>query len=310
MNFVDKITSFIKEKKKEILIFLLFFSIATASVLYSYTLPFTVHGDTYVTLLANKVAVDPSYPDRELLLSLDFKPYLYTNLLSFFVKYFSLFTYKLILLFFVVLATSYSAYLAFRMLGFTRSISVMTAIVALIPRGAITGGIFGVITADDAMGGALALPFFWLLSAWFIKRRFEKKSLWPVFFISGLVTYVHPVSLMFFSGLMFLIALFWIIKDKNYKQDLKDFFYSIIAFCLSASLLLAKILFVTKNISTVKIGEVVASTQEYVNALYLRVGWDFFPQSAYYALPFFIINIVFIITLIYVCYCIYKTLVF
>ncbi len=303
---IEKIISWLQTNKKEVWIFLLFFCIALVSVLYSLTLPFTIHGDTYVTLLANKVALDPNYPDRELLLNLDFKPYLYTNILSFLLKYFSLFAHKFILLFFLVLGTGYFAYLALRMLGFSRSISVLTAIVALMPRGGITGGIFGVFVADDVLGNAFGITFIWLLLAWFIKRRFEKKSLWPVFFVSGLVTYIHPVSVVFFTGLMFVIALIWIIKDKNYKQDIKDFFYSIVAFCLSASLLLTKILFVTKSVASPPSELSVFSASEYVDALIYRVGWDFFPQSAVYALPFFIINLVFILALIYVCFSLYK----
>ncbi len=145
---LSRVNNLFRTYWREIAVFLLFFLVAVVAVAYSTTLPFTIHGDTYVTLLANKVVVDPTYPDRQFLLNFDFKPYLYTNLLSFLVKYFSLFTYKLILLFFLVLGTCYFSYIAFRMLGFSRSISIIVALVALMPRNAITGGGFGVFIAD------------------------------------------------------------------------------------------------------------------------------------------------------------------
>lgn len=309
-SFVDSVVIYLNTHRKEMLVFLLFFSIASASVLYSLTLPLKVHGDTYVTLLANKVAADPTFPDRELLLNLDYKPYLYTNILAFFVQHFSLFTYKLILLFFVVLATLYASYFALRILGFSRRISIMTAIVALIPRVYVAGGVFGVITGDDVMGASLGIPFLWLLSAWFLKRKFDKKVLWPVFLFSGLACYVHPVSLVLFNGLMFIMMAYWWISEKNYIQGGKDFIFSVIAFCFSASFLLVKILFVTKKIGVVNDwGGIVATGKEYSEALLYRVGWDIVPGSLLYLLHFVVINFVFFIAFGYVYYCIRKKII-
>ncbi|MBA3733317.1 hypothetical protein H0W91_02985 [Patescibacteria group bacterium] len=301
-----KFWNIIKENNMEIIVFLLFLFVAVVSVVYSYSLPFTTHGDTYVTLLANKVAADPTFPDRQLLLNLDFKPYLYTNLLDFLGKHFSIFTYKLILLFLLVLTTGYAAYLSLKYLGFERKLAVLVALIALVPRVGVGGEAWGVFASDDVLGRTLGLPFIWILSSLFIRRRFDKKTLWPVFIFSGLATYIHPVSMIFFNGLMFLIFLYWIMKDRNYLADLKDLFVSILVFSISASLLLTKIIFVTKNIALDKIVGVTASANEYADALMYRVGWDFFPQSLLYSAHFLVINFVFFIAGGYVIYNLYK----
>ncbi len=304
--YIEKAKIFLKTNKIEILVFLLFLGVTILALLYSFTLPFTIHGDTYVSLLGNKVATDPTYPDRAFLLNLDFKPYLYTNLLSITTNHFSLYTGKLIIFFFAVFGIGYGAYIGFRMLRFPRSVAILTALVALMPRGEISGGIFAAITPDDVLGSALAIPIMWLVLSWFLQRRFEKKSLWPVMLVSGLSTYMHPVSLIFFNCVLFLTILYWAIIDKNYKKDLKDFFWSIVSFSLGASFLLIKIFTVSRGVSLTKSGFATASAHEYVTALLYRIGFDFFPTSASYIVQFSIINVLFWVAVVYVYYNIRK----
>ena len=297
---MEKIKTFFKSNKKETLVFILFFLVASVSVLYSLTLPPTVHNDTYVTLLANRVSSDPTYPDRASLLHLDYKPYLYTNVLSYLSNNFSLYTGNLILLFIAVFSTLYFTYLAFRLLGFSLSISTLVSLVSLVPRGEIAGGMFGVFTADDVLGGVFAVPVMWMIMAWLIKRRFDKKSLWPVMFVSGLFTYIHPVSMIFFNCVLFVTIIYWTILEKNYKEDIKNFLYSLVAFFLSASLLLFKIFNVFKGASLSKVGFGVATANEYAQALLYRTAFDFFPTSAGYALQFFLVNIFFLVAVVYI----------
>lgn len=306
LDKINNLRDFITKNSKEILVIQLFLALALVSVLYSLTLPLTTHGDTYVTLLANKASSDLTFPDREILMNFDFKPYFYTNILDFLSNHFSLLTYKFILLFVLVFATLYCAYLALRILGFGISISVLVAIIALLPRVGIGGEAWGVIVADDVLGRTLGLPLLWLISAWFIRRRFDHKSLWPVFVLSGLASYFHPVSLIFFNGLLFIIFFIFIIFDKEYKRDFKDLFLSVVAFSLSASFLLSKILFVTKKMSTAFSGYGAVSARDYYDALVYRVGWDFLPQSAIYTIHFIIINFIFFIAIGYVVYNIYN----
>src|SRR6185295_1472691 len=121
--------------------------------------------------------VDPSYPDRQVLLNLDFKPYLYTNIMAFSDAHFSFFESRMILLFFLVFVTGFFAYLAFRLLGFSRSVSFAVSLIALLPRLEVSGGLFGIFTSYDVVGQAFGLPILWLLTAWFIKRAFSGKYL-------------------------------------------------------------------------------------------------------------------------------------
>lgn len=289
VNFKD----FIIKKKKDILVAVLFIFIASASVLYSTTLPFTIHGDTYVTLLANKAVHDQSFPDRDKLLNFDFKPYLYTNILDFLGNHFDLNTYKLILLFLCVFLTGYVAYLAFRMLGFSISVSLVSSIVALVPRVTVGGEAFGVIVSDDVLGRTLGLPFLWLGFAWILRNKIKDKKLWPAFLFLGLSTYIHPVSIVLFTAIMFLVFLYWIFESKKYREGIQDFLYSVIAFLLGGVLLFKKILFVTNNLTLNNDAFPKATSLEYYKALMYRIDWDFLPKSIIYLKHFVLINMFF-----------------
>jgi hypothetical protein len=301
MKIFDKARFLFKLHKKEILIALLFIGVGLVALLYSLTLPFTVHDDTYVTLLANKVALDPTWPDRTLLLHLDFKPYLYTNLLAFLVKFFSLFTYKMIIVFFAIFTTSYAAYLALRLLRFSRLVSIVTALVALMPRVEPAGGKFGAFPADDVMGATFALPAMWLLSAWLIRRIHDKKPLWPVLAVAGLCTYIHPSSLLFFSGILLLVAIYSYVINKEYKKGLKDFFYSVLSFLLTSSALLSSVFFTMRTMS-LQSPSLVVTGKEYADAVFYRVSYDFFPSNVSYGFQFFIMNLFFLLAALYVFY--------
>lgn len=303
-SYLYGLSNLFTNNKKEILIFFVILFVSFLAVFYSKTLPLTTRGDTYVTLLANKAVADPTFPDRSLILNFDFKPYLYTDILAFFDTHFELFTYKLILLFILVFLISYSAYVSLRILGFSSFISILVALVSLLPRVGVGGEAWGVFTTDDVLGRNFGLPFIWLVSALFLRRKFDNKTLWPVFVLSGLASYVHPVSMIFFNGLLFLVLFIWAVKDK--KEDIRNIGYSILAFCLSSSILLYKIFFITRDMGTSRIGDVPASTKEYFEALVYRVNWDFFPQSAIYTVHFFIINFVFFVAIGYVIWNIYN----
>lgn len=306
MKIFPKVRFLFNIYKKEIYVVLLFIAVALVALFYSLSLPFTVHSDTYVTLLANKVASDPTYPDRALLLHLNFKPFLYTNLLAFLVKFFSLFTYKMILVFFTVFTTSYGTYLALRLLKFQRGVSVLVALVALLPHVIVTGAKFGVFTADDVMGSTFGLPVMWLLTAWFIRRIHDKKPLWPVLCVAGLSTYIHPPSLLFLSGVMFLLVIYSYLVNKEYKKGLKDFSYSVLSFVLTSSALLWSIFFTTKNMGLPNSGNLTVTGKEYVSAVLYRIAFDFFPNNVAYAFQFLIMNLFFIAGVLYVFYLMRK----
>jgi hypothetical protein len=271
-------------------------------VIYSTTLPFTIHGDTYVTLLANKAIHDPTFPDRAKLLNFDFKPYLYTNILDFLGNHFDLNTYKLFLLFLCVFFTGYVSYMAFRMLGFSILVSLVVSLVALFPRVTVGGEAFGVIVSDDVLGRTLGLPFLWLGVAWILKNKIQNKRLWPAFLFLGLSTYIHPVGIVLFTGIMFIVFAYWILESRFNRDILKDFAYSVGAFLAGGILLFKKILFVTNSLALDNNSFPKASSLEYYRALMYRVDWDFFPKSIIYLKHFLVINFFFWATIFIVYY--------
>ena len=293
MTFFSKIIAGVKLHKKDFFVLLFFIIVGTTSVLYSLTLPFSVNGDTYVTLLANKAISDVHYPDREMILRNDFRPYLYPVTLEFLNSRFSAHDYTLILLFFLVVVTGFAGYIALRMLGFSRVISTSVSAIALFPRSCIGMELWGVIAPSDVLGRTFALPVLWLLAAWYIKRKQEKRSLWPVFAFLGLSTYIHPVSLVFFGGILFLVFLFQIIVEKNWRRGFKDFGISVAAFCAGASLLLVKIFGTTSRIASHGDGLQVSGA-DYATAVYARIRWDFPPASTVWIRNVLVVSFIFL----------------
>ncbi|MCX6735921.1 MAG: hypothetical protein NTZ13_02460 [Candidatus Parcubacteria bacterium] len=288
------INSWVRNHKKDFVALFFFMVVAGGCVLYGFTLPFSVNGDTYVSLLANKASADISYPDREMILRNDFRPYLYPSVLQFFNDRFTPHDYTFIFLFFLVVATGFAGYVALRMLGFSRTVSFVVSLIALPPRSSIGSEIWGVFVPGDTLGRTFGLPVLWLLAAWFIKRKHEKKSLWPVFAVLGLTTYVHPVSIIFFGGMLFLIMLYQIISEKNYREGIKDFAISIVMFGIGASLLLQRIFTTTSRIASKHEGMLPVTSAEYAQAVFSRIRWDFPPASTVWLRVVFIISFVFV----------------
>jgi len=295
-----QIREWIHAEKKEIFVVFFFLLVALIAVIYSRSLPFFVHPDNYVSLLANRASLDVNYPDRDMILRMDFKPYLYTNILDFFSSRFSIPTYESIVLFLMVFFAGWGAYLALRFLGFARLISIGTSLIFLMPRFGLGSSPFGVFTRNEILGRSFTLPILWLLSAWFINRKYNKKSLWPIFAVAGFATYVHPVSVIFFSGLLFLISLFFIVTEKNYRDGFKDFGISIVSFCVASLFLLVKIFSTTKYIGTVKWNSVTATGKEYSEALYYRMAFDFPPGNLVWLRNTAVVSFLFIVAGVYV----------
>ena len=302
----SSILHLIKEYKKDLFVLLFFIAISSVSVLYSLSLPYIVNGDTYIVLLATKTEADINYPDRDILQKMDFRPYLYPDILEFFTERFSLQATTYILLFILVFCTGFSAYLALRMLDFSRTVSVAVSLVALFPRASIGSEIWGVFTYGEVLGRSFGLPVLWLLTAWFIKRKYENKSLWPVFAVAGLTTYIHPVSIIFFSGILFLIQFYYLVTEKNYRQRLKDFALSIFAFSVSASFLLMKIVGSTSQIATGNSGAVSVSGQEYAESVFSRNRWDFPPASTLWLRNILVVSFIFLLAITWAYFKIYK----
>lgn len=283
--------------KKEILILLLFVAVGFLSLAFASQLPKDLSGDEVVILLSNKVAENPNFPDHDLLASVSFQSYLYPKLINFLHNNFSLETYRSILLFVYVFLTGYFSYLGLRLLKFSRKVAIAVSLIALMPRMSPGSTFFGVFTHYESLGRSLALPFIWLLAAYNIKLLLTKKKIWPMFLAAGILVYLHPVSMIFFSAILFLLSFVWIWKNESFKQALIKIIKSVVAFSVGAFFLLKEIVTTTAS-SVTKVGEVSATGVDYANALVYRMTWDFPPETILWLRHVAVVSFVFLVFIV------------
>lgn len=285
--------------KREILTILLFLLVAFGSISFNHYLPDEITGDEVITLLVDKSAKDINFPDRELISSMDYDTYWYNKILPFLDAHFSTEIYNVILLFVYVFLTGYGAYLALKILRLSYSTSIGVALAALLPRLAPGLTFFGVFTSHEITGRSLALPFIWILTALNIRRLYEQQKIWPIFFLAGLLVYIHPVSMIFFSSLMFIISFILLFRKSNFKKACREIFYSIIAFAVSASWLIRDVLLEVNSLFT-KANGVVYSSQEHAAALFFRMPWDFYQQTFMWLRHVAVVSLFFILFIVLV----------
>ncbi len=276
--------------KKEIAIISLFLGLAVVSFLYTNTLPSITPDDEYAVLIANKAASNIDYPQRDLLLNNYYHTYLYYPLIDLLTTNFKIQTYRSVLLFVYVFLTGYTAYLAFRSIKISRIIAVVVSAIALLPRLSIGSTFWGVFTNTENLGRSIAFPFMWLISAWHIRRIQDEKNLWPVFLLIGLTSYIHPVSMLFFFGLLLTVTLVYYFWNHRWIYGCKQFIQGLGVYILGAAPLLAEIFTRTKTISS---GLVTAS--EYANALKFRLYWEFPPSNLIWLKAILVISLFFVV---------------
>jgi len=287
--------------KKELLVIFLFLFIAGLSFVLSAQLPKDVGGDEVVVLLFDRVKNDVDFPDHSILSGMTFNSYLYPKLIGFLDARFPLEAYRSFLLFVYVFFTGWSAYLSLRLLKVSRSTAIAVALIALMPRVSPGSTFFGVFTNYENLGRSMALPIIWLLAGVNIKLLSEKKKIWWLFLLSGVLVYVHPISIIFFTALMLLISFVWILRDRGFKQAVLNIIKSIIAFSIGAFFLIKEIV----TTSGASIGSTLAhaiSGDDYAKALLYRMPWDFPPETILWLRQTAIISFIFILFILFVWY--------
>ncbi|RJQ34074.1 hypothetical protein C4566_02575 [Candidatus Parcubacteria bacterium] len=280
--------------KKEVLVVILFLIIALFSIALATQLPKGLSGDEVVVLLSDKLRNNTDFPDANLLSSLSFDSYLYPRIISFLSANFSAETYRSFLLFIYVFFTGYCSYLALRILKFSRATAIAVAVIALMPRVSPGATFFGVFTHYENLGRSMSSPIIWLLAAYNIKFLSERKNLYWLFFVAGLLVYIHPVTMIFFSALLFIISFFWLFKDRGFKTAILNTLKSVVAFALGAFFLLKEIITTTAS-SLEDITVYSASGFEYAQALLYRMPWDFLPETILWLRQVAVISFVFIL---------------
>lgn len=285
--------------KKNILAILISLVIATSAILIYDFLPKKMGGDEVVSLLVHSSSKDINYPDRELISAMSYGTYLHYNIVGSLDSHFAVESYEKFLLFVYVFLTCLGAYAALRLLKISWGTSILVSVVALIPRMSPGQTYFGVFTDKEVTGRALAVLFFWVLSALNIKFLREGKNVWPVFILTGLFVYIHPVSMIFFAALLFIINFIILLKKYKFKKALKDIFYSLLAFCLTASLLIKDIIS-NVLVSLKNTDQVLYTGYQYAQALMYRMPWDFYQQQLLWLRHVGITTFIFILFIIFV----------
>ncbi len=285
--------------------FLLACLIAFGAVLYSGTLYKWVDGDEIVALESEKALNDPEYPEKDLISHMGYKTYLFPKIVTSLNTVLPLPKYKSFLLFIIVASTIFCAYVALFWLRFPRWLAFATALVAITPRFAPVGETFGALTPYEIQGRNLAVPLFWLLSAGHINNIIAQKSTWPLFLVLGVVSYIHPATMIMFFCLLLLVHFGIIASRGKFLKALKESVGNILAFALGASFLLYEIITRTHNI-VLPVSDVVVTTQEFVQALRFRIPWEYPPHSIAWLRHVLIVGGVFFASSIYVLWKIRK----
>jgi len=283
------------------LIFALLFALAVISyktVVYEY-----VDGDEVVLLESEKARRDTSYPDRDLLSTLGYSTYVYPKVLSSLNTTYSFQKCKYIVTFASVFLTVYFTYVALVMLEFSPFVAMGTSLVAVFPRAGPIDAFGGLLMVT---GRTFALPVVWLISAWYIRRRKYGKALYPVFFATGLASYIHPASFTMFFALLMVVHLCLEVWDSKYKKAMIDMFGFSVAYAVGAFFLLMEIvkrLFIASHpieaVSTVTVAE-------YVDALYTRVPFEFVMVNLAWMRHVVIVSFFFFCAAAYVLYLLRK----
>ncbi len=272
---------------------------AYGAVLYSSTLYQWVDGDEIVALESEKALHDDTYAERDVIGLMGYRTYLFPKLVTILNDIAPLPAYKTYVLFFIVASTIFCAYVALVWLRFPRWLAFTVAIVAIFPRFAPVGETFGALTPYEIQGRNLAVPMYWLFSAWFINRFTANKRMWPVFLVLGFVSYVHPATMIMFFGLLLLAHLGMTLSAGKWLVALKHFGTHILAFSIGAFFLLYEIVTRTHGIAS-PASDLVVSTKDYVHALQFRIPWEYPPHSVAWLRHVLIVGGIFFISSLYV----------
>ena len=270
-------------------------------------LPEVLKGDEVVTLLVDASTKDPSYPGYELFRSMEHNgTYLFNPIISFFDRTFAPLVYSKIFLSILILSTLVAAFVSLRLMGVSKQSSFVTSLIALIPRMSPGMTYFGVLTEKEVAGRSFGMPLMWLLVGVLVYRMQRGKSLWQVFLFAGLAVYMHPVSMVFMSAILFAILLGYLVMSKPpIKVAVKEFAKSLGAFLLVASALIHNI--VSTVSSALPDGAVVeGGGAAFAEALAFRMPWDFIGETLRWMRHVGVVSFFFVVVILYVGYLLYK----
>jgi hypothetical protein len=278
--------------------------VASLCTWYSTKVVQVIDGDEIVLIESEKVndGVE-NYFNAEVVSAMGYTTYLYPKLVAWLAKLLPIPVYKKILLWFLVFTTLLASYYSLRLLNFTSLISLGVALVALAPRVAPVGEIFGILTQSETMGRSFAVPFFWLLSSWYIYRFQHGLRIEVVFFMLGLLTCVHPATMIMFFVMSIMVHAVLLLVKTSFGNMFRNVFLCAGAYAAGASYVLFEI--VQRATQVASIHDPV-KTSEYLAALKYRIPWEYLPDSIMWFRHVVIVSTVFFVSLAYAWYRIHQ----
>lgn len=284
-----------KEYMRTGIVVSVFVLIACAGVFWSLSTPYIESTDELVYLTGVLQKNEGTLPDAYMLQGYAYGPYVYPHFLEWWYESLGYESFKSLALLFFIVATGLAGYTLARLLGLPWIPSLLFSILLLIPRNSAGTEFFGVLTFHEAIGRTLALPFFLLTSGILLKRVINKKPLWPVFAVSGLLLFLHPATVMVFVAVCLCgVLLLRIYQQRNIQTAIREVFLSGLMFILAGSYFFIEV-FARLSRSVVSEG---VSTVDYVQAVLFRNAWEFPEATLAWYTHMFLITAPFLLLLL------------
>ena len=257
--------------------------VAVAGLVVSFSAPHIKSGDELVYLTGALQAKEHNLPDSYMLQGYDYGPYIYPRIMSYFYESLGHQTYKSVVLLALIFAIGLGAYFMFRLAGLPWVPSLLFAIVALLPRFASGQEIFG-------RGFSLFLVF--VMTGFFLKFVREKRPLWPLFGISGIFIFLHPVTVLLFVFISIVAMIFtYVITKVSWVKIVKETICSGLAFVSGGSYLFFEVFIrMSRGFSSADVLQ-----SDYISAIVARNAWEFPVEVARWFPHMFIVSAFFIL---------------
>ncbi len=281
--------------REAIVVFVTFTIIAAAGIALSLSAPYVQDSDELTYLVGTLQATKGTLPDADMLKGYDTGPYLYPHVLARWYEPLGHNTFKSAYLFVLIVAMGSSVYVAARLLCLPWMLSLVYAIVALMPRYSAGLETLGALTFREAQGRAMAVPLFFIASALIVRRISSGRSLWPLFAIVGLCSFLHPVTVMLFACVALIgsaVALF--ARGAQFLRVAREVLFSGLAFLAGGAYFFIEVI---RRLFSGSSGEAV-DVDAYVRAVTERVAWEFPSATLAWFPHMFIVSALFVAVLV------------
>lgn len=278
---------------------------ASAALIISVAAPYVANDDELVYLLGAEYSHGVELPDVPMLRGYDYGPYLYPIIMHMVYEKLGFTTFKIGLLILLIFSTGWAAYFCFRLLLLPHVESIFLMLVGLLPRVATGTEFFGVLTFREAIGRSLAVPLFFVATAWIVHHVIHRKATWPTFLCIGIFSFLHPVTVLLFAAIMLVgVGCTYVWRDGPSWSGVTEVLRGGIAYLIGASYFLVEVVIRLYTSST---HVVPVNAGEYVEAVLFRNSWEFPQASMGWIMHLLIVSSFFIFGALLVTWCTRNT---